>query len=174
MLSFNQETKIEYLFRLFNKDWDRSLGLIDFRLAFDKLIENAKDEAEKDRLSRAVNSWYTSIWFFADLVMGDKNREIDKQEWMEWAEYLNDDLKNGDIESRQFVMWRDAVYDTIGAGDSISVTEYAAWWDSFGIEGDAAANFAKLDSNGDGAITKEEVTTLLVAFVTGNDLSSFY
>ena len=174
MLNSEQELKFEYLFRLFDKDYDRRIGLIDILYAFEKLVDNASSEADKDRLHRALSQWWTSLWFFADLIEGNKDREISEGEWNSWARNLSYDVKNND-DSRPFTMWCDAVYDGIGGGDAITAAEYAAWWDSFDIQGDAATNFQKLDTNDDGAITKAEFTALLKEFIIGDlyDAGSF-
>lgn len=166
MLNAQQQQTFEYLFGLFDKTGNGSIAENDFIKAFEG-IKAASSADKAAKIDKAARRWYLSLSVFGD---ENKDKQLSKAEWLKWAEGFAEDVQDAEI-SRKYGHFVDAVFASIaGDDDTISADEYALWFHSFGLVGNAAAIFKQMDGNGNGTISKDEFNNLFLAFVKGNIL----
>lgn len=171
MLNNEQQHAFEYLFGLFDKNGSGSITEADFMKAFEGIKATA-NAAKATKIDKLVRQWYLSL--SATGADTNKDKQISQDEWLTWAAGLADDVQDGDISSK-YNHFVNAVFVGITTDDeTISAAEYAAWFQSFGLVGDAAATFQKLDAQGDGTINRKEFTELMKAFANGDTTQSGY
>lgn len=165
MLNVVQQQNFEFLYRMFDKNGNGTIEEADFMKAFEGVKEAAGDE-KASIVDKSARRWYLALKVFAD---ENKDKVISREEWMGWATDMAKDVAENNAINRKHAHFADAVFASITMDDrKITATEYATWFSSFGLCGDAATIFATLDANNDGELTKSEFDDLVVEFVKGD------
>lgn len=138
MLNEQQQAAFDYLFGILDKSGNGCLDKNDFSQAFQGLKKGATTHkvAKLDHAARR--------WFFLLCTEADENsdRKINKEEWNNWAAGLGAELDPKNMFPRTNTRFVDIVFDSISSDDeSISLTEYKAWFASFGLKGNPATWF---------------------------------
>ncbi|MEI6412542.1 MAG: EF-hand domain-containing protein [Bacteroidota bacterium] len=169
MLNATQQQAFERLFNIFDKNGNGSVDENDFVKAFDD-IKAESSPAKIEKLDKLARRWFLSISLFAD---SDKSRSVTKEEWMNWAAIIAEDAEEANEGDRRYDHFLNAVFAGISVNSDTTITdeEYAAWFRSFGLVGDKMAIFERLDTNGNGSLSKDEFSDRLLEFVSGDAAS---
>lgn len=171
MLSEVEQQPFEYLFGILDKTDNGSLDKADFIKAF----EGIKAKADAQRTNKIDNA--ARRWFFLLCSEGDENhdKKITKEEWLKWAATLPTQLPENGAYPRSNNRFTDVVFDSMSYNDeTLTAAEYAAWFTSFGLKGDAAACFAQMDAGTDGKISFKDFYQLMREFVSGDATAKGY
>jgi Ca2+-binding EF-hand superfamily protein len=165
MLNEQQQRAFESLFNLFDKNGNGSIDKADFMAAFDKLKEGASPQ-QIDKIDTAARRWFMSLYLGGD---ENKDKKVSKEEWLKWAATLPTQLATESAYPRSINRFVDVVFDTISSDNEvITAQEYTAWFTLFGLTGDAAVCFQKLDDGNNGKISFKDFYELMKEFVSGD------
>ena len=159
MLSELQSKKFEYLFNVHDSNNNGVLEFKDFSLyvsRFAKTYSLTTESTSFQHLSESATYWWELIREIADL---DNDQFVSKVEWMKYAEVYADMLENHPGRAKflcDFVMM---VFDLIDESKNgqISANEYANFLDAWNIETDAKKCFEKIDTDGNGILTRQDM-----------------
>lgn len=165
MLNDAQQQAFEYLFGILDKTGNGTLDKADFMKAF----EGIKAQADQQRATQIDNA--ARRWFFSTYLGGDENRDekLSKEEWLKWAASLPAQFVQSPMYPRSNKRFVDVVFDSMSSdNETLTTAEYVSWFTSFGLKGDAAACFAKMDTLNDGKISFRDFYQLMKEFVSGD------
>lgn len=165
MLNEQQQRAFESLFSLFDKNGNGSIDKDDFMAAFSKLKSGAS-AGQIEKIDTAARRWFLALYLGGD---ENKDKKVSKEEWLKWAATLPAQLATTPAYPRSMNRFVDVVFDTISSDNEvITAQEYTAWFTLFGLKGDPAVCFQKLDDGNNGKISFKDFYELMQAFVNGD------
>lgn len=172
MLSDLQTRKLTRYFRVYDVDDDGALGLRDF----ERVLENlrvlhgvAEDTPALAQLRRAYVARWDAVRRSAD---ADEDGGVDLDEWLAyWDGVLSDDDRYA-AEVAALVERLYALFDVDDSG-RIDVDEFCGFHGAYGLKVEMSRRvFQALDQDGDGAISRAELTAAAHEFYRSDDPES--
>lgn len=169
-MSSLRERKLDHLFNILNANRDGYLEKHEFLAFADKLATELGNRSEQQLLRARIGQ--RTFWNLLQR-QSDSNGDgkVSRAELLAWGRAVNAEIA-ADSEKAAFLRrWSDPQFflmDASGDG-TISATEYAAFCRAFGIAGDSADLFRRLDRYGDGIISRDDFFHLCVEFVSSDD-----
>ena len=168
MLSEFQKRKLALRFYMLDTSKDGIVELADFEQQGQKLaelrgIQPGSTEYEKI-MSASLASWET-YWKPAD---ADGDNKITLDEYLKAAEIL---VPANTGEKTNFMVGK-GFFDSVDIDEDgeITLKEYTIYLKSFGrSEEDAKIGFSKIDTNGDGKLSRDEFSLALYQYHASND-----
>lgn len=166
-----QQRKLEYLFGAIDSDGDGFVRGEDFRAHGRRLAVLAGDDAEKrDEIQADVESWWAGLEAMGVLErasLGDWLRF-----WGGWIAAVTRAAEAGG--GGELQRMKDSILRVFELVDRdrdgrLSADEYATWIEAWGFAFDARAHFARLDTDGDGYLSREQAVQLVKEFYLSND-----
>ncbi|MBT8335221.1 MAG: EF-hand domain-containing protein [Gemmatimonadetes bacterium] len=169
MLSALQTRKLTRYFRVYDVDDDGVVGVRDF----ERVLENlrvlhgvADDTPALARLRQAYVVRWDAVRRSAD---ADADGGVDLQEWLA---YWDDVLASEDRYAAEVAGLVDRLYSLFDTDDSgrIDVDEFCNFHGAYGLHAETSRRvFHALDQDGDGAITRDELTAAAHDFYRSDD-----
>lgn len=172
MLSTLQNQKLTRYFRVYDIDDDGIVGRADF----ERILENLRilhRAGPTDARWTGLRDAYLGRWeIVRESADADEDGGVDLQEWLDyWAELLTDDGRY-EAEVSALVDRLYALFDTDESG-RIEVDEFCSLYGAFGLRAELAREvFEGLDENGDGAVSRAELTEMAHQFYRSDDPSA--
>jgi Ca2+-binding EF-hand superfamily protein len=173
MLGHLQRQKSHHYFDLIDRDEDGFIEEEDFAIQAESLADqrDLSDEA-REALQEQMLGWWNQLAATADV---NEDGRVSRDEWDGFWEAIQASVEEGtDEEEAQMLesLERAAkvTFQTIDTTDSGEITEqeYADWLDAWGAEGSDKA-FERLDRNGSGHLTEEDLVEATKEFYLSND-----
>ncbi|WP_428266872.1 EF-hand domain-containing protein [Haliangium sp.] len=169
MLDELQKKKLEHLFHVLDANENGRLEQADFTAVAHRLADQrgwARDAPER----AALETGYLRLWS-AILSDADRNHDgmVSMLEWLQWHELMlsRESVFNHVI--MDMARWLFEACDADGDG-RISGDDYQRLFRAHALAEDASADcFARLDSNGDGFLSKAEVFAGIREFYFSTD-----
>jgi Ca2+-binding EF-hand superfamily protein len=169
MLTELQTKKLTRYFRVYDVDDDGRIGAGDF----ERVLENVRmlhglDERspDQDALRRSFTRRWESLRASADT---DDDGGVDISEWLRyWGAVISQDEEYEEVVTALVARLFEA-FDTDEDG-RLGPDEYCNFFAVYGLSADLARSmFARLDLNGDGTISHDELMGHVHAFYRGDD-----
>ena len=179
MLSELQSKKLTALFNRMDADASGTVTEADFRLIVDKLATSRKLNPKSLHYAY-LRSIVLSIWEKLSLADGNGDGSVTQEEWLKYYETLINSATYEKVLKLQVDVFL-GVLDENDDGE-ISCQEYVDLVSAYGVEQSwATENFERLDLNGDGHISQQELFRLMDEFfrsdrpeATGNSFWGSY
>jgi Ca2+-binding EF-hand superfamily protein len=171
MLGDLQRRKAAHYFDLIDADGNDLIEPADFQWRADRLAEamDVSSTEERDRLRRRVMLWWEHLATLAD---ANDDGRITRHEWkMYWERFK---IAVGMGSNRRSIAKLERVarhtFRAIDRTDSgrVSEAEFSDWLAAWDIDGHAAV-FRRLDRDGTGYLTENDLTTATKEFYLSND-----
>ncbi len=171
MLSDLQTKKLTRYFQMYDVDDDGRIAAVDF----ERIVENVRmlHGDSRSHGPDTLRDAYMSLWDrLRSSADSDRDGGIDLDEWLAyWQVALGDD-ERAEQEIQAITERLLHVFD-LDEDDSIGVSEFSDFYGVFGLAVSLAETvFVELDTNGDGVISRAELTELSRQFYRGNDLEA--
>lgn len=169
MLSSLQKQKLTRYFRVYDVDDDGAIGRRDF----ERVLENLRVLHGVDghgpqwaALRQAYLHRWEAVRRSADV---DADGGVDLEEWLDYWAALMADSDRYEAEVSSLVDRLYALFDTDESG-WIDADEFCDFYGAYGLRAALAREvFGDLDGDGDGAISRAELTALAHEFYRSND-----
>ena len=174
MLTELQTKKFEYLFKVHDTNNNGVLEFNDFSLYVSKFASTyslSNDSTSFQKLSESARYWWELIQQVADL---DNDQLVTKTEWMKYADIYTNMLDNHPDRAKylcDFVMMIFDLIDETKNGE-ISANEYANFLSAWNIDSDAKKCFEKIDTDGNGIMTRQDMVDRAFEFYLSNDINA--
>ena len=169
MLSPLQIQKLTRYFRVYDVDDDGSIGKADFERVLENLraLHDLRDGAPRwAALRQAYLHRWEAVRTSADV---DEDGGVDLGEWLDYWDALLADGDRYDAEVSGLVDRLHALFDTDESG-RIDVDEFCNFYGAFGLRAEVAREvFDGLDGNGDGTVSRAELTEMAHQFYRSDD-----
>ncbi|NJD18449.1 MAG: hypothetical protein FIA95_04100 [Gemmatimonadetes bacterium] len=169
MLTSLQQEKLTHYFRLYDVDDDGRLARADF----ERVAENVRalrlvgtKGPQHRALLEGFLKWWDALRLSADV---DDDGTVDLREWLRyWDSVLNDDARYkveiAEVTERLFKL-----FDTDEDG-VLGADEFCNFYGIYGLKAAMARLvFLDLDVDGDGAVTRQELTDMAHEFYRSDD-----
>lgn len=172
MIGDLQRRKASYYFDLIDEDDNGFIEARDFELRADRMAKarNVTDEDERAKLQDRVMTWWEHLCVIADF---DDDDRVTREEWETYWESIeagvNQEGEGSERTLQSLVQAARGTFRAINTSDGpISEEEYADWLTAWGVEESGSA-FQRLDRNGRGNLTEEDVVEAVKEFYLSND-----
>ena len=170
MLSEFRTRKLQRLFEVMDMNGDGTLTDADAKVFIDNLA-NLRDLDRKSPKFEAFRDGFMTYW--EDFVRKsdlDGDRRVTPEEWLVYHEEMLADRTRFQMTSIVSATMMFMVMDADGDG-RISVGEYVQWMRAWNMaDGDVnEAIFRKLDRNGDGYLSRQEIVAMTTEFYYSDD-----
>jgi Ca2+-binding EF-hand superfamily protein len=173
MIGDLQRRKASYYFALLDDDENGFVEADDFERRADRLAESrgVDDPEARAELRHRVMSWWEHLCALADL---DDDDRITRGEWQTYWEALQASVERDDEEGartrRSLERAARRTFEAMNTTDTDPVTEaeYTEWLSAWGVEGGTAA-FERLDRDGTGVLTEDDLVAATKEFYLSND-----
>jgi hypothetical protein len=166
MLSPFRKRKFELLFDHLDLNKDGAIDLTDFTVYAERLQSErglAPDDATVKRLIDGSRQWWGEMVTRA----GGEDKSVSRPEFLAFWEWIgSESMKVGGPPPWVAELCRNifGALDFKGNG-KVDASGYAIWLRAIGSNANASEAFKKLDLNGDGAVTADEMLRLFAQFV---------
>lgn len=169
MLSPLQAQKLTRYFRVYDVDDDGAIGRRDF----ERVLENLKVLHGMDDETpgwRSVRDAYLGRWEAVRRSADtDEDGGVDLSEWLAYWDHLLADDRRYESEVTDVVQRLYALFDTDESG-RIDVDEFCNFYGALGLRAELARGvFGALDRNGDGVVSRAELTEMAHQFYRSDD-----
>ncbi len=172
MIGDLQRKKASYYFDLIDEDENGFIEANDFRLRAERMAEarGVTDEEALSTLQSRVMTWWEHLCAIADF---DDDDRITREEWETYWESIEAGVsQEGEEREETLQSLEQAARGTFKAINTdtgpITEKEYTDWLEAWGVEeGDAA--FHRLDRDGSGTLTQEDLVEAVKEFYLSND-----
>ncbi|GAA4231286.1 calcium binding protein CalD [Actinomadura meridiana] len=152
-------------FDLWDKNGDGLLRREDFQNEGRRVVR-AFEESENSPRGHAVISGYDGIWSY----ISEKAGSVDAVTRAQFERIGDDVIGEGDTGwaavVRPHITAMAELCDTDGDG-RVSQPEFARWLQAIGVKADTTETFRKIDLDGDGHLSVEELSAAIKAYVEG-------
>jgi Ca2+-binding EF-hand superfamily protein len=173
MLGHFQRQKSHHYFDLIDRDEDGFIEGEDFELHATRLADRRDlSDEDSEALKEQMLGWWEQLCATAD---ANEDDQVSRDEWDRFWEAINATVEEGDEdeEARMHQSLERAgqvTFQTIDTTDSgeIEQEEYEDWLSAWGAEGSDEA-FERLDRDGSGTLTEEDLVEATKEFYLSND-----
>jgi hypothetical protein len=173
MLGELQRRKASHYFALIDEDDNGLVDATDFEQRAERLADarGLSDPEARTALRRRVMAWWEHLCALAD---HDDDARVTREEWQTYWEALQASVdQDGAAGTRTRESLERAARGTFEAmnrtgGPHVTEDEYAAWLAAWGVEESGAA-FARLDRDGTGVLTEDDLVAAVKEFYLSND-----
>jgi len=172
MIGDLQRKKASYYFDLIDEDENGFIEANDFKLRAERMAE-ARDVTDEEALSTLqdrVMTWWEHLCTIADF---DDDDRVTREEWETYWESIEAGVNQGGEEREQTLQSLEqaarGTFKAINAdAGPITEEEYVDWLEAWGIEKSDTA-FQRLDRDGRGTLTQENLVEAVKEFYLSND-----
>jgi Ca2+-binding EF-hand superfamily protein len=173
MLGDLQELKASYYFDLIDEDDNGLVDARDFEIRAERMAEarNVSDPEARAALRDRVMTWWEHLCALADT---DDDDRVTREEWETYWEALQVSVRQSEEDdSRTLRSLERAARGTFQAmnttgGEEVTEEEYAEWLQAWGVPESKAA-FERLDRDGTGGLTEQDLVMAVKEFYLSND-----
>lgn len=172
MIGDLRRRKASHYFDLIDEDDNGLIQAEDFELRAERMAEarEVTDPEARTRLQNQVMTWWEHLCAVADF---DDDDRVTREEWETYWESIEAAVNQGGEAEEKTLRSLDraarGTYQAIRTGDGpITEEEFAEWLDAWGVEKSEGA-FRRLDRDGTGTLTEENLIDAVKEFYLSND-----
>lgn len=166
-----QRQKMTNLFNILDADNSGTIQKNDFDIVASKIAGMMNLDANSDAYKNLFSSYATRWEKIAEFADSDNNGIVTLEEWLGYCTNMLSTPNGYEQHVAHVVNFVFDLFDADGGG-GIPKDGLKMFYSAYGLNPEMAEEtFAKLDLNGDGQITSDEMTTLCGQYHKSNDLS---
>ncbi len=172
MIGNLQRRKASYYYDLIDEDGNGFIEARDFELRAERMADarNVTDEEDRAKLKERVMTWWEHLCVIADF---DDDDRVTREEWETYWESIEAGVnQEGEGSERTLESLEEAARGTFRAISTsegpVDEDEYADWLAAWGVEENGSA-FQRLDRDGSGVLTEENIVEAVKEFYLSND-----